>query len=101
MGVTGVVRPNVDRNFDLGMGALRWRSVFATTGTIQTSDARSKRDIRPLNYGLREVLTLRPVSFEWKNQPAGGRNLGLIAQEVEAILPEVVMRDSDPTRCSG
>ena len=43
-----------------------------------------------LQNGLKEILQLRPVSFEWKNQSLGGRKIGLLAQELRDILPEVV-----------
>jgi hypothetical protein len=66
--------------------------VFATT--YQGSDARLKKNIKTASYGLTQLLELRPVTFEWKadnGQP--GIQLGLIAQEVQKIVPEVVTRD--------
>jgi hypothetical protein len=36
------------------------------------------------------VLKLRGVNFTWKTEPAMGKRIGFIAQEVEAILPELV-----------
>ena len=67
-------------------------NVFAT-GTYQSSDARLKRDIADGRYGLGALLKLRPVTFKWKNDTAGKTQLGLIAQEVEKVIPEVVVAD--------
>jgi len=47
-----------------------------------------------LNYGLSELLQLRPVSFEWNKDDGSGTKIGLIAQELQQVLPEVV-RDWD------
>jgi hypothetical protein len=42
-------RPGVDNAQSLGSGGFRWSTVFAGTGTINTSDAREKTDLRPLS----------------------------------------------------
>ncbi|NVJ25051.1 tail fiber domain-containing protein [Myxococcus sp. AM011] len=52
------------------------------------SDASLKDNITSLQDVLPRVLALRPVSFNWKN--TGDLNLGLVAQEVEAVFPELV-----------
>ena len=82
--------PDTDDSFQLGGSALRWEAVWATDGTINTSDRREKRDIQQLHYGLREILDLNPVRFRWKAKPEQGEKLGLIAQDVLEIIPEVV-----------
>ncbi|GGG03983.1 hypothetical protein GCM10011344_00410 [Dokdonia pacifica] len=82
--------PDTDNSFQLGGSALRWEAVWATDGTINTSDRREKKDIQQLNYGLREILDLNPVSFRWKAKPEQGEKLGLIAQDLLEIIPEVV-----------
>ncbi|MEP0265922.1 tail fiber domain-containing protein [Dokdonia sp.] len=82
--------PDTDDSFQLGGSALRWEAVWATDGTINTSDRREKRDIQDLNYGLREILNLNPVRFRWKAKPEQGEKLGLIAQDILEIIPEVV-----------
>jgi uncharacterized coiled-coil protein SlyX len=66
-----------------------------TTGTYQGSDLRLKDQVRDLRYGLGEVLQLRPVSYRWKDTTLGQPTLGLIAQEVQPILPELVARGTD------
>ena len=52
-----------------------------------TSDSRLKKDVETLN-GLDSVLKLRGVKFVWKNN--NEEDVGLIAQEVEKVLPQVV-----------
>jgi hypothetical protein len=59
---------------------------------IATSDARLKEQIAPLEYGLEEVLQLRPVTWKWKSRPEESVQVGLIAQEVEKVLPELVTK---------
>ena len=77
-------------NNSLGTSAQRWVDVWAVDGTINTSDAREKNSIRDLNYGLKEIMKLRSVRFKWNKRPEGGERIGVIAQEVQKILPEVV-----------
>ncbi|MEM1327534.1 MAG: tail fiber domain-containing protein [Bacteroidota bacterium] len=79
-----------DGAFSLGRSGKRWRQVYATNGTINTSDAREKSNIKKLDYGLEEVLQVRPVRFQWKDRKEEGEKLGLIAQDLLNILPEVV-----------
>jgi hypothetical protein len=74
----------------LGSSDKRWTEVWAVDGTINTSDARLKTGITELMYGLNEILDLRPVSFTWRDRPDARRRLGLIAQEVQPIMSEVV-----------
>ena len=69
--------------------------------TVTTpSDARYKKDIIPLESSLDKVLHLQGVSYLWRAgelKGAGfekGRQIGLIAQEVEKIVPELVYTDA-------
>ncbi len=86
----GDLRPTSDNTYDLGTSVLRWDDVYATNGTINTSDRRDKENIQDLDYGLKEILQLRPVRFNWKDRPQSGEKLGLIAQEIQPIIKEVV-----------
>ncbi|HAS41764.1 MAG TPA: hypothetical protein DCS93_14895 [Microscillaceae bacterium] len=82
--------PDVNGSRDLGSTTFRWRSLFATNGVIQTSDRRDKEKIKGLDYGLKALMRLRPVQYAWKNQPEMGTQMGLIAQEVQQVMAEVV-----------
>ena len=64
--------------------------VVAFSTTI-ASDARLKENVKDLNYGLKDVLDIRPVSFDWKEKRNGQHDIGVIAQEIEKIIPEVVV----------
>jgi len=67
--------------------------------TATPSDQRYKKDIHPLESSLDKVMHLQGVSYAWKKDAAmgagfkDGRQIGLIAQEVEKVLPELVHTD--------
>jgi len=56
----------------------------------QNSDRRLKQDINELDYGLNEIMKIKPVSYHWKKHPDQPKSLGLIAQEVQPIINEIV-----------
>lgn len=66
-----------------------------------SSDARLKQNVTGLGYGLNQLLRLRPVSWRWKTEPEGKLQLGLVAQEVEGVMPELVTRGEDATEPLG
>ncbi|MEM9936112.1 MAG: tail fiber domain-containing protein, partial [Bacteroidota bacterium] len=67
-------------------------NVFST-GSYLPSDRKLKSNIQPLQKGLSTIMALRPTSFRYdKNNSQhmdlpGGEQYGLIAQEVEVLLP--------------
>lgn len=77
--------PSVDNTYVLGATGARWTAVWATNGTIQTSDARLKRNLAPSLLGLDFVRKLRSMSFQYLQDETRGR-IGFLAQEVEAAL---------------
>lgn len=81
---------NIDNVDPLGRSSNRWTTVYAVNGTINTSDRREKTNIQPLNYGLKQVMSLKPVTYEWKNNREQGAKIGFIAQDLQETLPEVV-----------
>jgi hypothetical protein len=74
----------------LGSSSHRWSEVWAQNGVIQTSDLRDKTNIRDLNYGLKEILKLRSIKFNWKQSAFKEDKFGLIAQDLQKVMPEVV-----------
>lgn len=67
-------------------------NVTATTFT-SSSDARLKNDIRPLEHALDAVSRLRGVRFKWKRNSKP--SIGVIAQELENVYPELVSTAPD------
>jgi hypothetical protein len=58
------------------------------TSYMTSSDRNLKTNIIPLPSALEKILSIRGYSFDWK---ADGRaDVGIIAQEVEAVYPEIV-----------
>jgi len=90
-----------DNYSSLGLATNRWTTIYATNGTINTSDARLKTNIREIGYGLDAILKLNPVSFTWKDDSQNTQRLGLIAQDVQKVLGEVVDTGTDPTQTLG
>lgn len=65
--------------------------ISATTGAyIQSSDVRLKDNINPLHSILDKALQLRPTTYYYKTDDKKTQTIGLIAQEVQNIFPEVV-----------
>lgn len=85
--------PMNDGTQSLGQAANRWNTVFATNGTINTSDRREKKEIQPLTYGLQQLMQLKPVTFRWNNNQIdnNSKHLGFIAQDLQEVIPEVVV----------
>jgi hypothetical protein len=54
------------------------------------SDERLKNNVKNLENGLDVIEQLRPVSYTWNENMGRGNDFGLIAQEVEKILPELI-----------
>ena len=64
-------------------------SVQATSYNA-TSDLRLKENITPLTNSLTKINKLYGANFTWKNDEKNIMNAGLIAQDVEKVIPEVV-----------
>ncbi|MGN6618354.1 MAG: tail fiber domain-containing protein, partial [Ilyomonas sp.] len=91
--VDGSIAPLVNGSYNLGTSSYKWSQVYALNGTINTSDRRTKKNIHQLKYGLKEILSLQPVSYNWKDPSHKEDKIGLIAQDVKKVVPEVVVGD--------
>jgi hypothetical protein len=86
------VIPSVNNQGYIGDSAHRWQAIYATNGTIQTSDIREKTEIKSTDLGLDFINDLNPVSYKWiegerLDASKDERNhQGLIAQEVAKTL---------------
>ena len=106
----GIIRPANSNAYSLGFNTGLWTEVWATNGTIQTSDSRLKTDILDSNLGLDFINQLRPVSYKWieghavevdPSDPEAGtasmpgirNHYGFISQEVKQALDNVGCSD--------
>jgi hypothetical protein len=96
---TNIFSPVLDNQMTCGWSSNRWTTVYATTGTINTSDSRQKMNISPSNLGLNFISNLNPVSYSWIDggTPATEPNVvgarpgkrtfyGFLAQDVKKTL---------------
>jgi hypothetical protein len=62
-----------------------------------TSSKRFKQDIRPMDKASEALLALKPVIFRYKKEidPAGTSQFGLVAEDVEKVNPNLVVRGKD------
>jgi Chaperone of endosialidase len=70
-------------------------SVWCRT-VLELSDMRAKTRIRAISGALEQVGRLRGVAYQWRDEAAhaaDGERLGLIAQEVEKIVPQAVVNN--------
>ena len=68
---------------------------ITANGSCCPSDLRLKANIQPLSYGLKELIKLNPVSFYYNglaNSPLNVLHFGLIAQELNQLVPELVSK---------
>ena len=62
-----------------------------------TSSKRFKEDIKPIGKSSEALLELKPVTFRYKKEidPAARSQFGLVAEEVEKVNPDLVVRDKE------
>lgn len=113
----------IDQNGYVGIGTTTPNYTLSVEGDSWTkygnwigSDAKLKKNVLPLSDALSKVLKLEGKSYEWKEEyyktkekPGGvevlkkratpeGRHYGVIAQEIEKVLPELVKENADGTK---
>jgi Chaperone of endosialidase len=62
-----------------------------------TSSKRFKEEIKPMGKNSEALLALKPVTFRYKRKidPAGTSQFGLVAEDVEKVNPDLVVRDKE------
>jgi len=81
---------NLDLNSKLinGTGGINITGVVTATDFNSTSDENLKENIRTIEDPLAKVVQIRGVNFDWKETQKP--SVGVVAQEVEKVLPELV-----------
>jgi hypothetical protein len=87
--ITGVSVTSTKLTFVPSTGAL------VSTSVAGSSDARLKEDVQPISDALSKVNGLQGVSYIRNDIDDKSRQIGLIAQDVEKIIPEVVLTDEN------
>jgi hypothetical protein len=85
---------NTDNSYDLGHSSVRWDDIYATNGTIQTSDRNEKQDIAELSDAEQRVAVAAKGllrKFRWKDAVAergdeARTHFGIIAQDLQAAF---------------
>jgi len=65
----------------------------SAAGFTSFSDSRLKENIVNLPSQLDNIMALRPVEFDYVESMGGGHQVGFIAQEVQAVFPDLVNAD--------
>jgi Chaperone of endosialidase len=63
-------------------------------GTISSS-RRFKKQIKPMDQASESLLALKPVTFRYKTDKTNTPQFGLVAEDVAAVNPNLVVRDKD------
>ena len=86
----GITINGADATFNYASVGDKWVSNKQIDAPVfnSTSDIRLKDNIETINNALDKVASIRGVTFTWKEN--GNASMGIIAQEVEAVAPEVI-----------
>ena len=76
-----------DNAIDLGTSIVRFDDIYATNGTIQTSDQQEKNTITDSDLGIDFIKRLTPKSYIFNGKTR--THYGLIAQDVETVLSDI------------
>ena len=108
LGSNGTERVRIENTGDVGIGTTNPSyklhvagTAFCTSGSWSGSDVRWKESVERLASPLEKIERLRGVSFYWKNAEStglnfpAGRQIGVIAQEIEQVFPELVTTGGD------
>jgi len=82
------IYPMADNSYNIGSSTQRFINIYATSGTVNTSDKNVKNTIVNSDLGLDFINKLNPVSYKW-NEDDGKTHYGLIAQDVEETLTSI------------
>ncbi|UCG47966.1 MAG: tail fiber domain-containing protein [Phycisphaerales bacterium] len=99
--------PGNDPNTLLGTGVYAYGGAFdffadgPGVNYGATSSVRWKRNIRPINDSLGKIEGLRGVRFDWDAEHGGQSDIGMVAEEVGRVLPEIVRYEENGIDATG
>ena len=74
---------------------------FATNGVYTSSDKRLKRNLETMPYGLSEVMKIKALRYNYISDEANAsKSLGFVAQELNEVIPELVLYAEDADQYS-
>ena len=89
-------RPTTNGGAALGSSSYKWSTVYATNGTIQTSDRAQKENIQEIEQKYVDLFDmLRPVSYELTGDGHDRVHVGFVSQDVKAAMDELGLTDLD------
>ncbi len=97
----GILRSGTRSNFILALQGDRNLVLYDNDSPVwssgtNVSDIELKKDILPIKNALEKIKALRGVCFFWKDESYGkGEQIGMVAQEVEGIIPQMVSTVKD------
>jgi len=99
------MRSDTELGFYGQTGTFGWRFYVNTTtgnaflqgGLTQNSDARLKKDIIPLSNSLEAIQQLSGYSYHWKDAANPDEQIGLLAQEIQKVYPQLVKENEQGT----
>ena len=96
-----VFYPNIDNITALGAGGLRWKEIYAATGTINTSDSRLKNSIKDIDDKLLDAWgNIEPKQYKFndateKKGEKARLHTGYLAQDIQAECEKQGVNASD------
>lgn len=94
--LNGILLPASSGSYNLGSESRRWNTLYATNGSINTSDIKNKKDVNDITDVYDNLFDLlRPVTFKFKDNESDRTHLGLIANEFEESINQVGLTTKD------
>ncbi len=102
-GVYGYARGGPDSVGVFGYGFNTWDFYAGGPGGHygEISSIRWKRNIRNIDNPLEKLARLRGVYFDWDEEHGGQHDMGMIAEEVGKVVPEVVLYEANGIDANG
>jgi len=71
--------------------------IVSNTGQLGTvsSSRRFKKQIKPMDQASESILALKPITFRYKTDKTNTPQFGLVAEDVAAVNPDLVVRDEN------